>query len=463
MPQITTQSRADLNQNEFIVSPVVESNIHHEYREASAFGKMSKTVKERVVKTAQGDTTMDVAQSAAVWHKDIPTGDEARFTLVNNIDGVPTYGDSPVETGERLNYMNANCYLNGVDTPAIPIMEDMATHRVKDILSEQVQKGEVRQQVTLFFSEEDTLEGYRGFLTGASQNLKADFSKGGIALDLGRGDGLQASPENVLMPGYGSLPALSTYTSTALDIHEQNILDMLSAANADIATNGGTDPEAYGRANYGPRRGFTQDLREHVSSVLKIPPTIEGGKSKWYVLCDPDLYRRMAKEDSDLWDIWKETGPRSLENPVFAGYDSIELDGFVFIRDPWLRKFRPTLSATEVQWGPGSVAQLGIRKYNAPSSPWGVMCVLGNRAMLSATNGAVAFTDKVGDHGKGFELAANTKMGYQRLRWRSRDGKTDLLQQNSALVVAYVGTEMFDQVETLVTGPNAFVPADPNA
>ena len=221
MPQIITKSRANLNDNEYINNPIVEANLHREYREASAFGMMSKTVKERVIKNAQGDTTLDVATSAAVWHKSIDSGDEARFTLTRNIDGTPTYGDSPTKTGERLSIMHGKVLLNRIDTPAIPIMQDMATHRIKNVLSEQVQKGEVREQVKLFFAEEDTLEGYRGFLRGASQNLLASYEEGGIALNLGRGAGLQASPEHVVMAQVGSLPSVKSYSATALDNHEE--------------------------------------------------------------------------------------------------------------------------------------------------------------------------------------------------------------------------------------------------
>lgn len=457
MAQIITKSRANLNDNEFMVSPVTEKILHKEYREASAFGGMSKTVKERVIKNAMGDITVDVATSAAVWHKSIDSGDEARFVLTRNIDGVPTYGDSPIKTGDRLSIMNANVYLNRVDTPAIPIMADMQTHRIKDIFSDMIQKGEVREQVKMFFAEEDTLEGYRGFLRGASQNLLASSDIGGTFLDLGRGGGKQVSPEHVIMAGVGSLPSVKSYTATALDNHESNILNLIKNADADIIANGGATAksrETYAFANYGITRDWIQDFREYISSILKIAPTIEGGKPKWYVLTDPDIFRYLTRKDSDLWKLWESTGPRGLQNPVFAGYETVELDGVVFIRDAWLRKFRPDATGTEeVIWGTNS--QVAVRSF-FPTKSWGCMCVLGNRAMLSATSGSVGFTEEVGAHGKGWEVAANTKMGYQRLRWQSKDGKTDILQQNSCLVLAYAGTSSF-QKKTEIVIPSASV------
>lgn len=449
MPQVISNSRGAAN-NEFVVSPIVEKNIHREYREGSAFGMMSKTVKERVIKNAVGDTTVDVATSAAVWSKTITTGDEARFTLSRNLDGTPTYGDTPTKTGERLSLMHGNCFINRIDTPAIPIMADMATQRMADVWSEQVQKGEVREQVKLFFAEEDTLDGYRGFLNGSSQGLLASKAEGGIARDRGRGlsatgAGLKVSPEHVVMPGYGSLPSPKSNTATSLDNHEANILNLIKGANADIVANGGADPELYAHQNYGITRDFIQDLREYISSILKIAPTMDGGKPKWYVLCDPDLFRRLTRKGSDLWDLWETTGARGAANPIFAGYETIELDGLVFVRDAWLAKFRPDVSgSTEVIWGTDN--QVAIRSF-IPTSKWGLMCVLGNRALLHATNGSVKFTEEVGAHQKGWEVAANTKYGYERLRWESKDGGTDLLQQNSALIVAYAGdrTNVFEE------------------
>lgn len=441
--QINWKSRGAATK-EFIVNPALERGLAYQFRARSAIGRLSKPVKERMISDNGRMRPQDLAATAVVQRKEIKSGDEARFTLVQNIKGSPTHGDAPVKTGDYLAYLHKNVKINQLHTPAIPLMEEMSRMRVADILSGE--ENEIRRQLEMWLAEEYTYDAYRGMFRGASAGLlNVAENEGGLALDLGRGAGNQLSMEHILIAGktgsqVGELAYAANSTSAGLTAYEKTINDALVAADAQLA---GAADDAARQNLYGFHRGIISDLRDWVVE-RKIAETEVGGNGKWFVAVDPTLLRTLTRQGGELFEAWKISRERSKDNPVY-GYDYIELDDFVFFKEPYLKAFRPVtsgISANECAWGNAALADM--REQPIPTSNFGCMLILGNQALMEATSGSVSVTKYEGKHGQGMEIAGHIKQSFMRTQWQPKDGRTTpFLNQSSALVLAYAPSTVF--------------------
>lgn len=430
------------NEKEFIVNPVVEKAMFYEYRKRSAIGKLSKPVKSQTFNDGSRQGTMDVAQSSVIATKKITSGDEARFTLEQNIVGSPTYGDVDVRTGDYLSYLHQSVLLNKMDTPAIPIQEDMSTQRVADSIGNQ--EGAVRRQINMYMAEEYVFDFYRAAFRGMSQGISIEQSKGGLHKDLGRGPGVSVSVENLVIGGRGAVSAPTGVDQASLDAYEQRIVDELTAADSAIGAL--TDYEA--QRQYGVTRSFISDIRDYISDQ-NIKGVDVGGREIWYCPIDPALLKQLTAPGGELYESWKQMMDRvgSMEsknnrvnNPLAVDASMITLDDLVFLRDPYLKHFRPTYAGSAPQWG---TPDLDMRK-KFPTSNWAPMLILGETAVLEAHNGSVSTTFEPGKHGKGREIAAHQKISSMRSRWLPKDGRnTAPLNQNSALCLFYTANTFF--------------------
>lgn len=398
---------------DFIVGFETEKNISYQYRHKSPLGKLSKAMKTKVVGSGPEQREVDVGQSACIHSKEITTGDEARFTMEQQLRGAPSYGDAKVPPGDYLAYLHARVFLNQIKTPAFPLQEEMSEQRAKEVI--QNQESQMRNAITLYLAEEYVLEAYTGLLKGASPNLLAATVQGGRALDLGRGAGTQVSPQHFIVAGNGFVSGVAG--GNTFETNLKTDLGTLTDTTGDYIS-----------------REFIHNLRAALTQK-KIAPTIinEGGSEKWYAMCDPELLTRLTHPTGELYKAWRDAEARGSKNPVF-GHAALEIDDIVFFPDYWLKKFRPDISAAgDLVWG---VNQDDKRDFE-PTSKIALMTILGNGALLEAHNGAVRMTTDTGFHGDNRTIAARTKQAFMRARYVPKDGRTDINVEQGALVCAF--------------------------
>lgn len=399
--------------DDFIVTFETEKTLAYEMRYKSVVGRLSQLVKTKMVKSGQEENEIDIGVSAGVWRKEITKGDTVRFTMEQALSGEPTFGDVAVGPGDYLAYLHADVQLNSLTTPYFKLQGEMSRMLVADTLTDP--EGQTRTAITLYLAEQYVLDFYEGALRGASRNLLAPVVQGGKNKDLGRGAGKQVSPENFLVVGNGFTAGVS-----GTDAYEAQILTDLGTL-----TNTSTDMIS---------REFIHNLRAAVTQQKIKPITDENGRDKWYVICDPELMTQLTDPTGALYAAWLAARERSDKNPVF-GHGSLELDDFVFFPDMWLSKFRPDISGAEVVWG-----QDGIDKRNFNStSKLGLMLIIGEGAMLEASNGTVNITVEHEKHKpKNMTLAGSVKESFMRRRYVPKDGRTGLvINQSMMTVVAY--------------------------
>ncbi len=399
--------------NDYIVPFETEKNIAHEFRFRSAFGKLSKPMKSMTVGSGPEQRELDVGESAAIWSKEISSGDEVRFTLEQNMRGAPTYGDAEVRVGDYLAYLHQNIILNKLDTPAVPVIEEMSAMRVKEVISNP--ESRIRGQITMYLAEQYTYDVLDGFFKGMSRNLQEPKANGGRALDLGLGAGVQCSPENFLIAGSGFVSG----TGGSAGYETQLVTDLggLEDTAGDYIT-----------------RDFIHNMRYAVSQRKVAPMAENDGREVWYCPTDPHLMARLTKPGMPLFEAWKFARERGEKNPVF-GHGSLELDGFIFYPEERLKQYRPILTGGALLWGSNAPDKREV----TVTSNIALMMVLGNGAILEGHNGAVSITYDEGRHGKGKTIAGHVKQSFMRAVWKPKDGRaaTVRIQQGSMACAFY--------------------------
>lgn len=408
--QVTWESQGT-GTNDYIVPFETEKNIAHEFRFRSAFGKLSKPMKTMTVGSGPEQRDLDVGESAAIWSKEITSGDEVRFTLEQNMKGAPTYGDAEVRVGDYLAYLHQNIILNKLDTPAVPVIEEMSALRVKEVISNP--ESRIRSQITIYLAEQYTYDVLDGFWKGFSRNLQEPKANGGRALDIGLGAGVQVSPENFVVAGSGFVSG--TGGTSQYETNLLNDLNGLEDTAGDYIT-----------------RDFMHNLRYAVNQRKVAPISGEAGQENWYCPCDPDLLMRLTKPGMPLFESWKFARERGEKNPVF-GHGSMELNGFIFFPEERLRQYRPVTSSGAIVWGSNAPDK---REVTVTSSV-ALMMVLGNGAILEGHNGAVSITYDDGRHGKGKTIAGHVKESFMRAVWKPKDGRTGVRIQQGSMACAF--------------------------
>lgn len=434
--QMNWKGRGTGSTKEYIVEAGMERGLTYEYRFRSAIGRLSAPVKSRMIKDGRRQQSVDVSKSAVVQRKEITSGDEARFTLIQNIKGAATHGDAPVRTGDYLAYLHKNIRVNAVRTPGIPLIEEMSKMRVKDILGGE--ENEIRRQLEMYLAEEYTYDAYGAFFNGASKGiLSVPEGEGGLEMDLGRGLGKQVSCEHIIIGGVGEVTPPASDSVADLNAYELAIKVALDGAQ--IAAAAMTDAAAL--AAYGLRRGVISDLRDYVIDA-KIAGLDVGMNEKWYIAVDPSNMKSLVREGGELYEAWKISRERSRNNPVY-GYDYVELDDFIFFPDPYLKKFRPTGfsgSETEVTWG----SNARDMRSTSTSGNWAPFLILGQQSLMEASSGKTKITKWEGKHDQGMEIAAHIKQSFVRTNWKPKDGRNaPILNQSSALCLFWSPDSLF--------------------
>ena len=245
----------------------------------------------------------------------------------------------------------------------------------------------------------------------------ADRTKGGRALDLGLGGGVQISPENFLVKGDGIVSGVSGTAGYE------------TAVETALGTLGAGDEID---------RAYMHQIRAVLTDNKIAPTNLEGSQDeKWYAATDPDLLSRLTIPGGDLAKLWEQSRERASGNPVF-GHGAIELDDIIFFPEQRLKQYRPKLLGPGLVWGTNSEDR---REYvPAANDNISMMVIMGNGALLEGHNGTVDITFEGGFHGKGQSIAGHIKQSFMRARWLPQDGRTGTVLNQSSMTIAFFET-----------------------
>lgn len=442
----------DVGKN-FMVQATLEKNMHKEYRNYSALGQLAKPVKGRMINDKQM-RDVDVAASSIIVSKTVTKGLECRISLVRNITGATTFGDAPVADGDSLAYMHASFFMNKSTSPAFQLTEEMEKIKAQDLVAGE--ESELRTQMTFFFGEEYTFEAYRGFMKGRSLNLALPSADGGLNLDIGRGAGKALSPSRIIVLGQGQVTEAPTSTTTDLDVYEGAIETSLNAMLTTIDTN-----PLNGRIT----KNTVTEIRNYLITQ-KIKGIMVGGKQKWYVLCDPAIITDLAKEGNELWEAWKISLHHDRNSEIYNGVGHIELEDLIFVKDPFLSKFRPSIDPLanggigEVILNSDGTVKLGCDEMRDPrhyvasaDDVIAPMLVVGEHALFEANNGKLEVMKETGKFEQGASIAGKIKQAFQRSRFLPKDGSTEK-ELNQCMAMFYVhAPETYDSFTKLLPAP----------
>lgn len=449
--QITWNSRANLNQNEFVNEALIGAEMWYEQRHRGAFGSIAKVIKGRMTANS-GKTRDDGLESHGIIKSQTLTDKvQARFTLTRNLDGTLTYGDAPVADGDYLAFMHASLELNSFHSPAYKMTPEMAKKRAQGLLGNGKEESEVKTQANIFLSEEYNDEVYTTLFTGQSVGLKLPTIDGGLAQDIGRGvnattgRGKNITMTNVIVAGVGEVSNPSTSATAQLDTYETALATAI------------TSQVALGASAGGPSIGLLQEIRRWVTEK-KIRGFDVGGVEKWYCPVDPGIMAVLQKFDptvgtslsaelKSLWQGSKDVAGNPNLNPGF-----LEIDGFIFYPDFTLERYRPSISAGNpatisgdgaVRWG--CAEQRNRRNYvRSANDVIAPMLILGPDTVLEANAGSITQTVDQGRHGQGASIAFHGFQSFQRTRWIPKDGTTlPELNNQCAMVLFKVPNRSF--------------------
>lgn len=394
-----------------IVRFKVQKEIFYKTTWRTLFGKLNggRAVKAQKMLFEGGVANVDVGNSSIVQEKNIDTGNEIRFTMMEQLDGDAKYGDEAVASGDYAEYKHSKCWVNQIDSKAWQLPGRCSLKQAKEVLTNP--KGDLLNMISLWASQEMDYDAVRAALMGASRGLlKTD--EGGLGITLpGASAGQFRSCYNFYVPGTGLVTASRTRAT-----HETNVATALDTLANSAA--------------------YHFDLGEHdiignlVEDNYITPPTVGGKEYKAIVIIDRALLWRFAARSGTFETIAKEARERGKGNPALDHVEHVELDNILYIPYRALEAFKPSTSGGYPVYGPG----IGSSPRNySNTSKIRLALIMGARSLLRGRDKRIWITTEEGKHGKGVEFAAHWDDGWTRNEWDAKDGRTEM--ENPHMIV----------------------------
>ena len=360
--------------------------------------------------------------SSVIKRVKISSGDMMRFTLEENVSGLPTYGDTPVRGGQFLEFKNMEARVNNIDSPALRVVGKMSQQRVRESI--QNLPAETKRQVLDYMAEQLEFEAIPALLVGGSPSVHKPLSEGGLALNLGIGNGAGAGVPLMNKNWYTPAGGFLAYNTTPATWN--------TAVNTAI---NGVDADAghqFALATH-------QIIRAKLDDLLWNPVTVNGKKYKAIAGCDPDIMWRLR---ALLKTDYTNARERGKENPIFNVDYMIELDDVLYFSWRNLKKYRPANSSTAAT-GPdfGALSENKDPRGYTYSSPrnQAMVIYMGANALVEGYNDAIEVNEENARFKKGLEIAAHMQEGFVRGEWYAKDGRTstDAVENRSVLCAAF--------------------------
>lgn len=402
---------------DFIINPKLGKQIYYKSTYRTIFGKLNGPREVKTTKIAHDDMelTIDSGNDSPVWEKNFTSGNECRFTTLEEFRGMATYGAADVKPGPFNEYMHSVCYVRQIDSPTGPLVDSESAELVKDVIDDLVRLK--KNNMELWRSKEVDLDAFRAIFTGASRGILAT-DDGGLGVSLTGGTaGQQRAPYNVYVEGQANLVTPSATLST----HNSNVATALDTLSDN--------------KNY----AFTYTSHKHnayqIERLYFKPVKIGRQEYRAVALIDQRNIERMFAVEGTLSTLFQNAEKRGMQNPALNGMRTLVLDDILYIPVRQLEFFRPTVETDDsITWGAGLDKDPRSRSFSNSSC----LCptvYMGAGGLLRGRRKRVWVTVEKGRHGKGLEYCVHYHDGWMRHDKFSKDDRN--IMENDSMLVTF--------------------------
>lgn len=409
----------------FTQQAIIEKTIDRLSRRSSLVGGFTTGAdgNDSLVKTTtEVGEEVDISNTSVIQTKEITVGDEARFSLVEDLGGMPTHGNQPVRQGDYLKFKHDLVRVNMFDTPEYQFLGEMDQQRFATLMGNM--EPEMQTQLANYMAVWNDVSLIQSLLCGADRGL-LNSSDGGLNMTLMNAPsaGYCISCKNTYVGGHGMVTWNDTRATYEAAIGTE-IYDLEDASS------------------YGFSLTSHEIILNQLTSVLRFKETQYRGKTlRSICLIDPWLLKRlMVRNTNNTWyNLIKDADLRGPANRMIERDNPIMIDGVLYIPCDWLRAFRAT-GEDGAQPTYGASITSDPQTYIATADATSKKCCaiyLGAKAVLHAQTrkvygagsnakkgGRFWITPRYGDHGKGGGWAGHTKFGFKRYEPEAKDGRT---------------------------------------
>jgi hypothetical protein len=391
--------------------------------------------RERLVKTMEfAGQQRDISTSSCIQTKEIDVGDEARFSLIDDFQGMPTHGNAAVKPGAYPTFYHDLVRLNMLDSPEYPFMGEMDQQRFANLIANL--DSEYQTQTARYMGRWIDFLFLQSLLCGADRGLLLT-TEGGLGMTLMNAPsaGYKISCKNTYVSGSG----LVTWNATRATFETTGVGHAIYGLT-DTATD---------------HFSLTQHeiIRNEITSNLRFASAKAFGMElRAVALADPWLVQRiLSRNTNNAWYVlMKDADVLGPKNHAIDQDQAVIIDKILYIPCDWLRAFRAT-GADNVQPTYGCDLTSDPMTYIKTADSSSKKCCIiymGAKAALCARSskvygagtpaenrkgGRMWFTHRYGEH-KGGGICAHTKIGFKRYEPETKVGGTTEYLNNQSLV-----------------------------
>ena len=419
----------------FTVLPHIERAVDTFAQRASLFGGLGmgyENSEQQMAVKEIGGKVVDIGNSAAIWKKEIDVGDEYRFTLQADFEGLPTHGGEPVKEGEYPLFYHSDVRLNVFDSPAYPFWAEMDIQRFANMIANM--EGNYQKNIAQYMGKWNDFSGFQACFCGADRGslLTTD---GGLGMQLlnaaAAGDIISCKNTYVQNDGMVTWNAdRATYeaaVATALDTLTDTTLDYFSLDAHETI------------------------LNQIISELNWKMVEFMGKQLRAIAITDPWLIRRlMRRNTSNSWfTLMRDADIRGVEkNHAINRDQAVIIDKILYIPADWIRAWRAYTSGALPYYGAGITTdpQVKIKTANTDSKLCPIV-YMGPGALLHAFSrktygmgtkskkgGRIHFHSDAGKFDKGGAWCARSKFGFTRNEMETKIGGTTEYLNNKMLI-----------------------------
>lgn len=402
----------------FLNTPTFQRRAVFEMRRKSVFGPLSRVMKGKTSGSEPSDRGIDPSKTAAVLVQELDRGQRVNWTMEKVLKGAPTFGDRVPEKGGYLDFLHTSVDLNLVKSPAFQVKGEFEQFKQESTL-DGTDEARIKNQLIMWNAQYYAHDHYISFLKGATDNLLSPSANGGMAVDLGRGAGVQVSPMNVLVRGTGFIGGAT------LAARESNLKSAIAGLSTSTA------------GHFLTIEGL-QEISEEVSAVSGKFEGIDMGGQEKFLLILPSIARlHLMGVGSSLAEVAKYTMPLTADHPYFR-FNPLQVGKLVVLFDDTLAKYSPDVTGSEIVWGK-STTNAQSWEYpdlSAAQKGRGIGLLMGAGSLLTAQAKQMKFTEEFGEHEVGHEIATKTYRSIVRKMFYDKQDSSVLpVDQSSMLIV----------------------------
>lgn len=392
---------------------------------------------------------------------------QTRWAYAKEIQGFPaTFGQQIAPQADKNQFLYAEVEIAELRSPLMPVHTDMEQRDGHNTLSKfGGSEAMAQRNVRLWAGWQHDADHYAAMLRGASDVYLAPASVGGLEKDIGGVIGAAATP---------TTGAYAGATTAGSPTSHENIVSISGAGDGTILESYCTDASAAARGAHEDNLAyFVYTLQQAGAVAANNKMTRQSIRGLYSVASKRNIRKLKGKNYDYVWQgdweavdqligtldgttadtkflvgLWKTLsagGNQGASDQLFdVRYEDLVLDGVLIRPDRYLQAYRPAVvtgAATSggtndvgrVMWGCGATpttpqsAWYGLDKFRSYDANLGKVAVgflMGDTALLSATDGGLKMLEKEGDMDTGKVYGSREWRTVRRAVWQGRDPQT---------------------------------------